>query len=457
MNYSHQEETIIAQATSKMGAGALALIRLSGADCYAVIDRISTLASKKTLSQASTHTIHYGTIKNSDQEPIDHVLFMIMRAPKSFTGENTLEITCHNNPFIIEAIIAEAVKAGARIAQEGEFSRRAVHNKKIDIIQAEAINDLITANTQYALKKSLAQLEGTLSSWISLCEERLLKAFAFCDASFEFLDEEISFSSTIKSILEELLVDIQKNKKSFNQQESIRQGIRIALIGSVNSGKSSLFNALLGTARAIVTNQAGTTRDTLEAGMYKNSMYLTLIDTAGLRTTQDVIEKEGIKRSFQEAHKADIILLVFDGARSVTQEEEAVYAEISGSYAHKIIKIQNKSDLNTNNRSVDTTFLQTSTINQSGLAELELFITVKIQALFDSLDSPFLLNKRHHAILISLEKKIREILNLLDSAVQYEIVSYHLKDALVLISELTGKSISENGMDAIFKQFCVGK
>ena len=457
MHYSHQEETIIAQATSKIGAGALALIRLSGIDCYDIMDSITVLASKKKLSQASTHTIHYGFIKNSDQEPIDYVLFFVMNSPKTFTGEHTLEITCHNNPFIIEAIIAEAVKAGARIAQEGEFSRRAVHNKKIDILQAEAINDLIAANTQYALKKSLSQLEGSLSAWLALCEERLLKAFAFCDASFEFLDEEVSFSPFIKNLLEEIVEEIQKNKKSFNQQESIRQGIRIALIGSVNSGKSSLFNALLGNARAIVTSQAGTTRDTLEAGIYKSSMYMTLIDTAGLITTQDVIEKEGIKRSFQEAHKADIILLVFDGSRLITEEEESVYADLSASYAHKIIKIQNKSDLYGLSKDLDTDFLKTSTVTQAGIVELEALIMEKIQTLFDSLDSPFLLNKRHHAILISLEEKIREIISLLDSAVQYEIVSYHLKDALVLISELTGKSISEKGMDLIFKQFCVGK
>ena len=457
MKYSYQEDTIIAQATSKMGAGALALIRLSGIDCYAIIDSISVLASKKKLSQASTHTIHYGFIKNQEQEPIDYVLFMVMKSPRTFTGENTLEITCHNNPFIVEAIIAEAVRAGARIAQEGEFSRRAVYNKKMDIIQVEAINDLIAANTQYALKKSLAQLEGTLSAWIHICEEKLLKAFAFCDASFEFLDEEISFSFFIKNILEELLGEIQKNKKNFNQQESIRQGIRIALIGSVNSGKSSLFNALLGNSRAIVTNQAGTTRDTLEAGIYKNNMYLTLIDTAGLRTTQDSIEKEGIRRSFQEAHKADIILLVYDGSRSITQEEDTVYAELFRSYSHKIINVQNKSDLHDKAILIDSHFLQTSTITKEGLVELEDFIMDKIQALFNSLDSPFLLNKRHHTILISLEQKIIEILGLLDSAVQYEIVSYHLKDALVLISELTGKSISEKGMDTIFKQFCVGK
>jgi len=452
-----EEETIIAQATSKVGTGALALIRLSGPDAFSIIDALHTRTTTGSLSEASSHTIHYGFIKNSDQEVIDQVLCMVMRAPRTFTGEDTVEISCHNNPFIVDAIIAEAIKKGARIAQEGEFTRRAVLNNKLDIMQAEAINDLIHANTQYALKKSLAQLNGSLSSWINSCETRLLKALAFCEASFEFLDEEISFAPFIQEILTELSGEITKNKRTFDQQQMLRQGIRIALIGAVNSGKSSLFNSLLGLERAIVTDQAGTTRDTLEATITKNSCYLTFIDTAGIRTTQDTIEIEGIRRSFQEAQKADIILLVLDGSRKTTEEEQKIYTQLRDSYSKKIIQVQNKSDLRDSNNFLPYDSLKTSTVTNQGILDLESMLMDKIQILFDSLDSPFLLNQRHHALLISLEKKLKEMEALLTHAVQYEIVSYHLKDSLELISELTGKSISEKGMDAIFKQFCVGK
>ena len=237
-----------------------------------------------------------------------------------------------------------------------------------------------------------------------------------------------------------------------------RQGIRIALIGSVNAGKSSIFNALLGQRRAIVTNIAGTTRDVIEAGVYRNGNYWTLIDTAGLRQTADIIEQEGIKRSFEEAHKADIILLVFDGSRSLSDEEQNVYQELMNMYKHKIILVRNKADLLLQEHVLkDQAHIPFSTILQEHNAQLEGALENKIQEFFSSLDSPFLLNKRQHTLLLGLEKKLYTILELLTGVIQYEIVSYHLKDALEHISELTGRSVSEAGMDMVFKEFCVGK
>src|SRR4030095_14785912 len=242
MLYSKSHDIIIAQCTPH-GSGAIALLRLSGDNAVTIADAISSLPDGKKLSTQLTHTIHYGWVIDAHGNHIDQVLFLLMRAPHTFTGNDTVEITCHNNPFIIQNILSAAIAAGARLAQEGEFSRCAVENNKIDIIQAEAINDLIHANTQLALKQSLSQLRGSFTQYISAIEKQLIKALALSEASFEFIDEEhMEFNLQIKEIIDEILTTSTTLKTSFNQQQQIRQGIRIAIIGSVNAGKSSLFN-----------------------------------------------------------------------------------------------------------------------------------------------------------------------------------------------------------------------
>ncbi|GAG60651.1 unnamed protein product [marine sediment metagenome] len=275
------DQPIIAQCTPK-GSGAIALLRLSGKTIFSLADQFCKLPNKQPISNAQSQTINYGYVVDKNGKTIDQVLFLVMHGPKTFTGQDTIEITCHNNPFIIDAIITTAIEAGARLATEGEFTKRAVLNDKIDLVQAEAINELIHANTQQALKQSLLQLQGSLSSWIARLEKNIVNAIALSEASFEFLDEEdMEFGRQIEKSLVKVIDKIQHIKKSFDQQQQIREGIRIALIGSVNAGKSSLFNALLGKDRAIVTSIAGTTRDVIEAGVYRNGNYWSLIDTAG--------------------------------------------------------------------------------------------------------------------------------------------------------------------------------
>jgi len=457
--YGPSNEAIIAQCTPQ-GSGAIALLRLSGDNAFAIADAMSKLPGNKKISSQATHTIHYGWVVDDNNTPIDQVLFLLMRAPATFTGDDTIEITCHNNPFIIQNIIQAALAAGARTAQQGEFSRRAVGNNKIDIVQAEAINDLIHANTQLALKQSLSQLEGSFTHWITGIEKQLIKSLALSEASFEFLDEEnMEFNVQIKEIISTTLTTITKLKNTFNQQQHIRNGIRIAIIGSVNAGKSSLFNALLNQERAIVTNIAGTTRDAIEAGLYKNSNYWTLIDTAGLRTTDDIIEQMGITRSHEEAHKADIILLVFDGSQQLTPAQKPVYQELLSAYQKKVIIINNKSDLPQQNNQLiaDKTVYNSSSNNKETVFAIETAIQEKIASLFASIGSPFLLNQRHYNNLLSLETKLITTLNMLGYNTSYELVSFHLQDTLTTLSELTGKTISEAGMDAVFREFCVGK
>jgi tRNA modification GTPase len=459
MLYDISDQPIIAQCTPQ-GSGAIALLRLSGSNAFAVADTISTLPGDKKISLLATHTIHYGFVVDENNNHLDQVLFLLMHAPHTFTGDDTVEITCHNNPFIIQNILTAAITAGARLAQEGEFSRRAVQNNKIDILQAEAINDLIHANTQLALKQSLSQLEGSFTQWISSIEKQLIKALALSEASFEFLDEEnMEFNVQIKEIIAYVLATTATLKTTFNQQQHIRNGIRIAIIGSVNAGKSSLFNALLKKDRAIVTNIAGTTRDAIEAGLYKNGNYWTLIDTAGLRTTNDIIEQMGINRSRQEAHKADIVLLVFDGSQQLSTAETNVYQELLASYHDKIIVITNKADLPQQHNPLvsNEKIYAVNTQDSVSISAIEHAVQDKIITLFKSIGSPFLLNQRHFNALLSLEQKLTIVMSMLIQNTSYELVSYHLNDALTTLSELTGKTISEAGMDAVFREFCVGK
>jgi tRNA modification GTPase len=454
---AHDEQTVIAQCTPK-GSGAIALLRISGTDAIAIASSISKLSGSKKLHDMATHTIHFGYVINHKGEPIDQVLFLLMHAPRSFTGQDTIEITCHNNPFIIADIIKAAIEAGARIAENGEFTRRAVLQNKIDLLQAEAINELIHANTTIALKQSMAQLEGSLSSWMAEIENLLLDALALTDASFEFLDDEISFGPQIQEVVGTLRTKIKVLCTSCDQQQQIRNGIRIAILGSVNAGKSSLFNALLTQDRAIVTDIPGTTRDTIEAGLYKDGNYWTIIDTAGIRQTDDTIENQGIERSLKEAIKADIIILVLDASRVLTDYEIGFYKQCIEQHGKKIILVRNKID-----RALDKeqtfghTCIDCSCRTKQKIDTVERTIASKIAALFDSIYAPFLLNERHAHLLGTLDQKLVIIESMTQEPIQYELLSAHIKDALACITELTGQAITAQAMDKIFSQFCVGK
>lgn len=464
MILGRENQTIIAQATPT-GKGAIALLRVSGPQSREIISKISKL--KINILEVASHTIHYGHIINSEtKELIDTVLFFIMDEPRSFTGQDTIEISCHNNIFIIENIISEAIKHGARIAQPGEFTERAFLNGKIDLVQAEAINDLINANTQFSLKKALSQLNGSFSKWLFSLEESLVKVLAWSEASFEFLEEhengEYGFTSQIQNQINEILQDILIAKNKFGIQQQLRLGIKIAIIGSVNSGKSSLFNALLGEKRAIVTNIPGTTRDTIESSLYKNGNYWTLIDTAGLRETDNIIEQEGIERSFQEAEKSDIIILVYDSSKKHTYQESEIYRKLSDKYNKKIINIYNKSDSKRDLEFLNLSFnipnfIFVSTVTKENIDILDLEIQKKIDFILEKADSPFLLNKRQFNLLLGLEKILKDILDVLVKNSQPEIISYHIKYSLEYITELTGQSISEKALDKVFREFCIGK
>lgn len=451
------DQTIIAQCTPP-GNGAIALIRLSGAQAIEIVNKFSVLPSKQTLLDKPSHTVHYGQILDQNQKLVDQVMFIVLHAPRTFTGEQVVEITCHNNPFIIEKIIELGINHGARLAQKGEFAQRAFLNGKIDLMQAEAINSLIHAHTEQALKKSLAQLEGHLSHWIADIEKSLLKCIAWCEASFEFIDEEINFTPQIRAELEKILQTIIQAQQAHNIQQQIKEGLRVAIIGSVNAGKSSLFNALLKKERAIVTPIAGTTRDVIEAGIYTNQHYMTLVDTAGLRETQDQVESLGIERSFQQASLADIILLTFDSSREITPAELTVYLQIFEQFKEKIILVENKTDLpNLLKLPVELqNIILVSSNTHLGLENLEKQIQIKINQILEQDTAPFLLNQRQFNVLASVAIVCQEILNKLICP-EFELISMHLNETLQILSSLSGKTVTENSFETIFREFCVGK
>lgn len=462
-------QTIVALSTPT-GNGAIALIRISGDEAMGITSKISRLHGSKKLDKQPSHTVHHGWVINKSNIALDEVMFIVMRGPHTFTGEDTVEITCHNNQFIIESIIKEILGNGARLANRGEFTQRAFENEKIDLMQAEAINELICAQTEMALKKSLAQLKGTLSKEIVEIERELIKSLAWSEASFEHLEDEGDFGEQIRKRIKKILKKIEIINKNYDIRKQIREGVRIVLLGSVNAGKSSLFNKILDQDRSIVTKVAGTTRDVIEAGIYRGQHYWTLIDTAGLRTTKNIIEKEGIKRSLDQAKKSDIIILAIDGSRNISTgistEEKKIYKKLMKDFSDKIIIVQTKID----KKSIDlqkefpkelpeefSGIIKISSLTGKNINKLKKHIEQKINKIFEVADSPFLLNKRQFKIITVLKEKLIKIIEMLSGEIAYEIVSHHLQESIEDVSKLTGRTVREQAIDVLFKEFCVGK
>lgn len=471
MNTTHQDSSIVAQC-SPSGSGAIAVIRISGESALEIASAFSKLSSGRRLAEIETHTISHGYVidPKAEDEIVDEVLFLVMKAPRTFTGENVVEINSHNNPFIIEKIISLAIEHGARIALPGEFSRRALLNQKLDLIQAEALLDVIHAQSESALKKSMQQLQGSLSQGLSSLETELFRLLSHVEACFEFLDEEqrdLDLNVSFKTLLASLRSNVARIKNSFNQNKHIREGVRVALIGSVNAGKSTLFNALVGKERAIVSGRAGTTRDTIESGIYSDGAFITFVDTAGLRLTSDSIEQEGIERSRQEAAHADIILLIFDASTPPNDLTVAIYHEIASLFPDKVVFVANKIDQADMQSAQEAEFALCTTAktvvykvsgkNKQGLDGLNKAISLKVKELFDACKSPYLLTKRQHAIIVELDKKLEEIENISLHALAHELIAYHLREALEFLCQLTGKNVQEKMLDTVFRDFCIGK
>jgi len=454
-------ETIVACCTPLGGSGALALIRVSGPAAFAIAAQCVVLRSKESLQKQQTHTIHYGSITDENDQVIDQVMCSVLGAPRTFTGEDTVEITCHYNVLIIDAIIQRLVRAGARLARRGEFTQQAVMNNKVDLLQAEAIHELIHAQTEQGVRAALAQVSGSMSAVFADLERELISIMSWCEASFEFVEEVTVFHDEIVNRLKKVHQQVITMLHASRTQMVLRDGMRVVIVGAVNAGKSSLFNALIGDDRAIVTPIAGTTRDAIEARRVMNGMTWTFVDTAGLRATEDVIEQVGIERSWRSLEQADMVMIVVDCSRILIEDEYERICDIQRRYRERVIIVEHKADL----ERVGGELIPEHTIRCAvasktgqGIELLEQLLARCANELLMQYNVPFLVNKRHSAVLVPLERYMQEvIIACQSSSPHYELISLQLQQSLECITELTGKSIQEAAFDQVFREFCIGK
>lgn len=445
-------ETIAAIATPP-GEGGIAVIRISGPQAIAIAEQIFS----GPVAKYQSHTLHFGKIIDQG-EVIDEVLLATMRAPRSYTGEETVEIQCHGGSLIARRVLATVLKAGAKAAGPGEFTRQAFLNGKIDLAQAEAVQAFIGAKNELSLQAAGQQLSGHLSEHIRSFQAQLIDIAAILEAWVDFPEEGLEFASKeeILSTLEKTVHQMQALADTFHEGKKIHEGLKLCLIGAPNAGKSSLMNALLGEERAIVTHIPGTTRDLLEAELRLGGLHFQLIDTAGIRATEEIIEKEGIRRSKLAMQNADLILLLIDASRPLTEEDQALLA--SAPFA-KTLVIWNKIDLPhtiPSQKTFPEVFLSAKT--REGMAAMKKAIEQLIwKGNFPSKEEIILTNIRHKEALIHAIKDLQSLINGLNTEISPEFLSADMRSCLRHLGQIIGMDISEDILSAIFSKFCVGK
>jgi tRNA modification GTPase len=449
----------IAAIATPLGEGGLSVIRVSGRNALDIGDRIFRSAAKPPVapSIAQSHTVHYGHVVENGVK-LDEVLLTVFRAPKSFTREDVVEISCHGGILITKLILEAIVRAGARPAGPGEFSRRAFLNGRLDLSQAEAIADLIRARTELAVQVAQEQLSGSISRSVESLRTGIIASLAHIEAHIDFPDEDISPDTR-----EALLANLSgvKNKISALlstafQGQVLRNGIRATLIGSPNAGKSSLLNLLLGRERAIVSPIPGTTRDTVEEMANINGIPVIFVDTAGVRTASDSIEAEGVRRSQEAAGRADLILHVIDGSRPLAPEDLALLEQFSG---RPRILVINKSDLSASARLPEGVPVQRiSCLTQNGLDALRESIHCRILGGGVVAEhTQVAINTRHANALRRALETVQRSISALEDILGHEIVAFELRVALGAIGEIGGITTTDDLLDSIFSQFCIGK
>ena len=454
------EDTIAAIATP-LGEGGIAIIRISGIKAVNVGDSVFQPLSKAKnhLANSKSHTIHYGYIYLNKQR-LDEVMVSVMRGPSTFTREDIIEINCHGGIQATKAVLDAVLKAGARLAAPGEFTKRAFLHGRIDLTQAEAVLDLINARSGIALSAANEQLEGKLSQRINQLRDETMHVLAHVEAHIDFPDEDIE-PDTMNGLIERL-----EKAKSFidqllataNDGQLIRRGIRVAIIGKPNAGKSSLLNQLLGHDRAIVSNIAGTTRDTISEEAQIRGIRVVFIDTAGLQETNDKVEQEGVKRTRTLLNKADLVLYVLDASEPLTEDSQTSLANLRD---RKHILVLNKSDLPTAlelTKIKNSKTVSVSSINGDGIESLKETIQNSVwDGEITSEMFEVMINSRHQEALsrakISLDTSIKQ----LKSGVELDLVSVDLRISTNAIGEIVGKTTTENLLDSIFSTFCIGK
>ena len=458
-----KSETIAAISTAMNDAG-IGIIRISGEDAFAVADRIyRSKGGKKRLSDQPTHTIHYGYIYDGD-EVVDEVLMMLMRAPRSFTAEDTIEINCHGGIVAMRRILETVIKNGARPAEPGEFTKRAFLNGRIDLSQAEAVIDVIHAKNEYALKSSISQLKGNVYRVIEELRKKILYQIAFIESALDD-PEHISLDDYPERLQKENEGWITRIEKLITSSENGRvmtEGIQTVIVGKPNAGKSSLLNLILGEERAIVTDIAGTTRDILQESVNIHGITLNIVDTAGIRNTDDIVEKIGVDRSREYAKDADLIIYVADVSTKLDENDEEIIRLLQDK---KAIVLLNKSDLETvtskemmEKRLPGKRVISVSAKEKKGIELLEDALK---QMFFEGRlsfnDEVYITNMRHKAALMEALDSLKQVESSIEMQMPEDFYSIDLMAAYEALGRIIGEAVGEDLVNEIFGRFCMGK
>lgn len=457
----------IAAISTPLGEGGIGIVRLSGKDSIDVVERIFTSPKKRLLRDARSYGLVFGYIHDpSTGEKIDEVLITVMRSPHSYTREDIVEINCHSGMVTLRGILELVLKEGTRLADPGEFTKRAFINGRVDLSQAEAVLDLIRSKTDESRRIAMEQLQGGLSERIITLRDKLKDLCALVEAYIDFPEEEIEIDSRdeIATSIEEIMKELQKLLKTYDEAKFFREGLSTAIVGRPNVGKSSLLNALLQRDRAIVTPLPGTTRDVIEEFLNINGLPLRIMDTAGIRDVQNAVEKEGVKRSLQSIENADIVVAVFDRSESLQNEDFEILEKIKNK---KSIIIMNKCDLPAasdksaiaSNLSPCTLhILDISALTGAGLEELKNRIfTSSLKDWREEKEGVLVTNLRHKIAIENAEASLGRALSGFGENKPLEIIALELRDSLDRLGEIVGAVTTEDILDSIFKNFCIGK
>ena len=454
-------DTIAAISTGMTSSG-IGIVRISGPDAVEIADKIYDSRNGKKLADMPTHTIHYGYIRDGE-EFLDEVLVMLMRGPRSFTAEDTVEINCHGGVYAMNRILERVTRKGARLAEPGEFTKRAFLNGRIDLSQAEAVIDVINAKNEYALKSSVSQLKGSVLKAVREIREKIIYHIAYIESALDD-PEHISldgYPEQLEEQTEQWIEKITSLIASAKNGKRMKEGIRTVIVGKPNAGKSSLLNVLLGEERAIVTDIAGTTRDVLEEQMSLSGISLNIIDTAGIRETEDVVEKIGVKKAKTYAKDADLVIYVADSSTQLDENDEEIMELIRD---RKAIVLLNKMDLDlvTTEEMIrerlDKPVIQISAKEEQGIDRLEQ--TIKDMFYDGNLsfnDQIYITNMRQKATLSEALESLKQVMTSIQNQMPEDFFSIDLMNAYEELGSITGESVGEDLVNEIFSKFCMGK
>ncbi|HDA0835633.1 TPA: tRNA uridine-5-carboxymethylaminomethyl(34) synthesis GTPase MnmE [Staphylococcus aureus] len=454
----------ITSISTPMGEGAIGIVRLSGPQAVEIADKL--YKGKHLLNDVPSHTINYGHIIDPEsKEVIEEVMVSVLRAPKTFTREDIIEINCHGGILTINRVLELTMTYGARMAEPGEFTKRAFLNGRIDLSQAEAVMDFIRSKTDRASKVAMNQIEGRLSDLIKKQRQSILEILAQVEVNIDYPEYDDVEDATTEFLLEqskEIKQEINRLLDTGAQGKIMREGLSTVIVGKPNVGKSSMLNNLIQDNKAIVTEVAGTTRDVLEEYVNVRGVPLRLVDTAGIRETEDIVEKIGVERSRKALSQADLILFVLNNNEALTQEDYTLYEVVKN---EDVIVIVNKMDLEQNidinevkDMIGDTPLIQTSMLKQEGIDELE----IQIRDLFfggevQNQDMTYVSNSRHISLLKQARKTIQDAIDAAESGVPMDMVQIDLTRTWEILGEIIGETASDELIDQLFSQFCLGK